>query len=222
MIALGCCIFGILTCASRTIMLCSLICHITYYLLTHQIKKKVLSIITFLGVFYMCFLYIPFIHDSLQFIGTIFESKENSDVGGSSLEMRLGQLVTVLYYIQGHLLFGRGYDFFNVDLGWSDGMEGLVDKDLFGLEGVQFALLLERGVIGLLIYVVFWISMLCIFFQMRKKDKHTGAMCISIIIGYLMFSAMTGELGSLFFMGLILGMGMKMLYLIDHYQQDKL
>lgn len=216
MIALGCCLFGILTCATRTVMFCSFMCYIVYYFITHQIQKKILYIVIFLCLFYLCYLYIPFIHDNLYFIGTMFESNANSEVEGSSIEMRLGQFAAVFYHIQSHFLFGRGYGFFYIDLGWSDGLEGLLDKDLFGLEGVQFELLLERGIVGLLVYVVFWLSMLCILYKYKKTDKQICALCISVTIGYLLFSIMTGELGSLFFMGLILGMGMKMQYLMSH------
>lgn len=140
----------------------------------------------------------------------MFDGSANSDVGGSGIEMRLTQLAAVLYHIQGNFLFGRGYGFFNIDLGWNDGKAGLLDKDLYGLEGVQFSLLLERGLIGLIVYTVFWVSMLSIFYQYKKTDAQTCALCISITVGYLLFSIMTGELGSLFFAMLILGMGMKM------------
>lgn len=213
LMAFGCCIFGIVVCGSRTVLLCSLICYVIYYLLVYGLSKNMQYVTIFLCLFYMCYLYIPVIHDKLQFIGSIFN--DNSSVEGSSIEMRTMQFAAVLYHIKNHLLFGRGYEFFNIDLGWKDGKEGLLDKDLMGLEGIQFNLLLERGVMGLLVYAVFWLSMLCILYKYRKTDKQTCALCISVTIGYLMFSIMTGELGSLFYMGLILGMGMKMYYLTN-------
>ena len=208
-IALGCCLFGIITCATRSIMLCSFICYATYYVLTHKIAKKIPHIIVFFMLLYAFYLYIPFVHEKLQFIGTMFGGEADSEVRGSSIEMRLTQLAAVLYHVEGHFLFGRGYDFFRIDLGWEDGRDGLLDPDLEGLEGVQFSLLLERGVIGLLVYAIFWLSMLYLFYKYKKRDRQTCALGISIIIGYLLFSIMNGELGAPFFAGLILGMGMR-------------
>lgn len=207
---LMCCAFGIITCASRTVMLCSLFSYAVYYALTRNMAKKVLHIMAIGIMLYVCYLCIPVVHDQFQLIGSMFDKEADSDVGGSSLEMRLLQLSTVLYYIQENILFGRGYGFFNIDLGWSDGLQGLVDKDLWGLEGVHLGLLLERGLVGLIVYVAFWTSMLYIFYQYRKTDVQTYALCVSITAGYLLFSFMTGELGSLFFVMLILGTGVKM------------
>lgn len=44
LIALVCCLFGIITCATRTVMLCSLLCSATYYALTHQVTKQILQL----------------------------------------------------------------------------------------------------------------------------------------------------------------------------------
>ena len=70
--------------------------------------------------------------------------------------MRIVQFTAVLYHIKDHLLFGRGKDFFSIDLGFGEeGIKTLIDKDLLGLESVLMNLLLERGIVGVLFWCVF-------------------------------------------------------------------
>ena len=59
-------------------------------------------------------------------------------------------------------------------------------------------LLLERGIVGLVLYVLFWLSIIWITLNIAKKtkDRRTLAICLSVIASYLAFANMTGELSS--------------------------
>ena len=211
-ISILCCFFGIITCGCRTNILCAIIGIIMFTLFAFNNKKKLKYI--FIGIIGSTILIssIPTIQDKISETMSIFD-KDSSKVGGSSIEMRIIQYTAVLYHIRGHEWFGRGLDFFNIDLGWGEGKQFLVDKDLFGLEGVIMNYLLERGIIGVLIYFTFYISLLIFIYKNRKLDKYTAALGIATLSSYLAFSNMTGELSSVFPTLLITGCCIKLLYL---------
>lgn len=120
--------------------------------------------------------------------------------------MRVVQFTAVLYHTKDHLLFGRGKDFFSIDLGFGEeGTKTLIDKDLLGLESVLMNLLLERGIVGVLFWCIFYGTLLFWTIKLRKYDKYTYSLCLSLLIVYLAFSNMTGELNSVFPTLLLIG-----------------
>lgn len=211
-ISISCCIMGIITCGCRTNMLCAMIGIIMYVLFAFNLKKKIKYM--FIGLIGSIILVssIPALQDKISETMTVFD-KNSSNVGGSSIEMRIIQYTAVLYHIKDHELFGRGLDYFNIDLGWGEGKKYLTDKDLWGLEGVVMSYLLERGVVGVLFHFFFYISLLIFIYKNRKIDKSTVALGIATLTSYLAFSNMTGELSSVFPTLLIAGCCIKLLYL---------
>lgn len=170
-------------------------------------------------LFVIAYSAIPFVQEKIDSTITVFDTK--SQYAGSSIEMRLLQYNAVLFHINGHEMFGRGLGFFNIDMGWGDGqMSTLIDKDLWGLEGVVMTYLLERGYIGLLLYAIFYALLFYFIFHNRKRDKITSAFCISILFVYLAFANMTGELNSVFPTMLLAGCCIKLL-LINRLQTCK-
>ena len=139
-------------------------------------------------------------------ISSMFLSSSN--VEGSSMDGRILQIGSVLYHIKDCMFFGNGYGYFLIDMGWAEGKQALVDKDLFGIEGIYMNILLERGVVGLVFYYVFWLILLFYLFLKRKTDIVTSACAISLVVCYIVFAHATGELGSLpstlFFVGICL------------------
>lgn len=196
-IAVFCCLFGIFTCGCRTLLACLIIGGLIFAILGYNLKSKVKIALTAIFLLFTISLMIPDeLSKQVSFLTSAFT--DDQTVGGSSLSMRQTQSAAVLYYIQDDMAFGRGYGFFNIDLGWKDGPSGAVDKDLYGLEGVYMSLLLERGVVGLLIYAFYWISLIWITYSIYKKtrDRKILAFNLSIVASYLAFANMTGELSS--------------------------
>lgn len=150
---------------------------------------------------------IPPVQEQIDKMMTMFE--KNSDVGGSSVELRTLQYTTVLWYIQDSPWFGRGYGFFSQDLGWSKGSDYAMDSRLAGMEGVALNKLLERGFIGLLLYAVFWISLIIFMLKNRSVSSPLTALGLSILAVYLPFANMTGELLSVYPTLLLLGFTIK-------------
>lgn len=208
-----CCLFGIFTCGCRTIIFCAIITFGCYMLLAFKPKKYVkYGLITSL-ILIGAYLTIPYVQEQGNKMLTIFDDK--SDVSGSSLEMRMIQYAAVFYHISDHEIFGRGYAYFTQDLGWGKGAEYLVDKDLYGLEGVTMNLLLERGFLGLICWAIFYIILINYFWKQRKSNKQVAALGLSITILYLCFANMTGELLSVYPTLLLLG------YVISVIEEEK-
>lgn len=196
-IALACCLFGIFTCGCRTLLACFIIACFIYLLFGYNLKSKLKFSIAGIILFFAVAIIIPNkLINQISFLTSALT--DDQSVQGSSLTMRQGQTVTVLYYIRNNMTFGRGYDFFTKDLGWGGGKDTVVDRDLYGLEGVYLSMLLERGVFGLILYALYWISILWIVWKLYKgnKDKNTLALNISVIASYIAFANMTGELSS--------------------------
>lgn len=197
-ISLVCCIFGIVACGSRSVILTAIISYLIYIILAKSFSKKlyILVIATILSI--ASYNFIPGVNEKVNQTLSIFTDSSGNKVEGSNLDMRETQYLTTLFYIKDNPLFGRGKDFFNIDLGWKDINENrdLVITDLAGLEGVVMSLLLERGLAGVLFYFIFYITIFFKFIKYKKYDKETSCVGISIIIAYMFFANSNGELNS--------------------------
>lgn len=195
-IAQVCCIFGAITCNCRTVLFCYLVCLLIYFIAQRKevkVKLAVLGGTVALGLLLM--LIVPRARRMLLSVFSIFDTTAVTD--GSSLGMRLSQLGSVIYYIRDKVLFGNGVHFFEEDLGWDNGASGKeVDTDLFGLEGIGLNLLLERGVVGLVLFLAMMILLLVFICKHRKLGRKLYALGLSVFLLYILFSFMTGELNS--------------------------
>ena len=84
-------------------------------------------------------------------------------------------------------------------------------EGLLGIESVILQYLLERGIIGLVLWVAFYTVIIIYFCKNRKNSKALTGLGVSILTLYLVFSIGTGELGSVYPTMLLLGMAMKMI-----------
>lgn len=209
-IIIGCCIFGIITCGCRTIILCCLIGVFIYMLFAFDLRKKTKYLVICSLCAIILFSSVPLLQEKFNEMISIFD--KNSSMSGSSIEMRILQYTAVWYHIRDHILFGRGLDFFKIDMGWGEGKQYLVDKDLFGLEGVIMNYLLERGIVGVCFYFFFYGYLLTFFIKHNHNNRLVSALCVATLVTYLTFANMTGELSSVFPTLLILGYGIKLLY----------
>ena len=210
-VSIICCSFGIVSCGCRTVLLCTFICGFTYIFMAYRLKRFINVCIVASTVALISYMYIPPITEKMDTMMTMFE--RNSDIGGSSLEMRELQYAAVLYHVQDSPLLGRGHNFFNIDMGWRDGTKSLNDRELCGLEGVTMSYILERGFVGLLLWVCFYSTLLAYLIRNMHTDRTTVALGGAIIAAYLSFSNMTGELLSVAPTLFILGYAIKVVEL---------
>lgn len=207
--AMTCCLFGVITCNCRTILASLLVSLVAFFYFCYG--KSISKYLIFLFISALL-IYVSssdinnYVNDKIL---SMFEY--NGGVEGSSIAMRVVQYLAVMPYVEGHELFGRGLDFFNIDLGWKEGIK--VDESLEGIEGILLNLLLERGIVG----IVFWATFYIIIFMIIKKNKifdiKMASFGMSCIIFYMLYANMTGEMGCVFPTLLILGIALKGLYL---------
>lgn len=206
-IGITCCLFGIVFCGCRTIIFCFLASLIALALASYKLSKWMKYVSLGIVVAIVSYTFVPVVQEKIDSMTTMFDM--NSEIGGSSMPMRILQYETVLRYIEGHELFGRGKDFFWIDLGWAKGPEGLVDKDLQGLEGVALGYLLEYGIVGTLFYYCAIIALYIYMWKKRKSNRLEAGLGVAILTTYVLFANMTGELSSPFptflFVGALIG-----------------
>ena len=216
-ISVACCLFGIFSCGCRINLLCIIIGIISFLLIAFNIWGRLKLGIIFLIAFCVGYMFLPIMQKKVNEMATMFNTSTGTGTGsveGSSISMRIIQYKKVFYYIQGYELFGRGKDFFYIDLGWQDiGTKETVEKDLYGLEGVLMNILLERGIIGVIFYLSIYYMLFRFIYINRKKDRLTSALCFSVLISYMTFANATGDLGSVFPTLFIVGIGIKILYI---------
>lgn len=196
-VAAACCLFGIFSCGARTLLACLIIGGLIFVISAYNLKSKVKVVLSVIFLLFSISLMVPEeFNKQVSFFTSAFT--DDQTVGGSSLSMRQTQTATVLYYIQEDVAFGRGYGFFNKEIGWENGPLGVLDRDLYGLEGVYLNMLLERGIVGLVLYALYWIILIGVTYIIykKRKDRNTFALNLSILGSYLAFANMTGELDS--------------------------
>ena len=192
-----CSLFGVLTCGSRTVLFCLFVGVSVYILLAFKPSKTLKFGFVALLLFSLSYQFVPFLNDQVNSMLTMFD--KNTSYDGSSIEMRSLQYAAVFYHIQDSPIVGKGYGYFSIDMGWGQGdRSSLVDKDLWGLEGVVMSKLLERGFLGLALYLIFYISLIVYFIKNRKLSKPICSLGLALLMTYLSFANMTGELSSVF------------------------
>lgn len=221
--AMGCCLIGVVICGCRTVLATFLVVMFTYAVLAFDFFKNAGLGITVIVLGALAYSYIPVVQEKVDFLYSAIDPR--SDVVGSSNEMRLAQYATTLYYVRNDMLLGRGYNFFNFDMGWAEGgHETLRDKDLQGLEGVLMNYLLERGIVGVVFYLGFYAFSITYFIIRRPRFKQEAACVVSLLIACASFGNMTGELGAVLPTMLFVGMYYKLgliRYGIQHRQERK-
>lgn len=199
-----CCLFGILFCGARTILFCLFIGVVAYILIANPIKYMLKYAVLSICILLFSYGTIPFVQSQVDSVLSMFE--HDSDVSGSSLDGRMLQFAAVFSHIHDKPLIGNGYDYFNIDMGWADD-KGMSkgDADLMGLESVAMNYLLERGILGFLLYLLYYFRILKFSIRYRERDRQTSAIFIAVLISYFSYANMTGELASVIPTLIILG-----------------
>ena len=136
---------------------------------------------------------VPFIEEKVDQLTDIFS--DNPRTSGSSLDLRQRQLeATIDYLDEENEYTGQGKGFYENELL----NNRKADKDLYGIESVIFAYILERGFVGLALWALFYVLILIYFIKHRQKYKRLTGLGVSLLMLYLFFSIGTGELGSVY------------------------
>lgn len=142
---------NVFICGSRTAIVCFVSMMCLFWLFAYNLKKKAkYGIAALLSTF----LFVSFPYISEKTSETYDSAMGQSDVGGSSINMRLRQLDAVLYESRNFRLTGGGLDYSKEVLGLGKEDWSQVKGDLFGMESYLFNILMERGIIGLCVEIL--------------------------------------------------------------------
>lgn len=204
-IALVCCSFGILICGCRTVWVSAIFSIVCYSMWVFRLNRNVMYGMIAVILMITSYNTVPAVEDKVNKVTDAFV--ENSETDGSSMQMRMSQYAYVLLYTEGNewLGLGKGY--------WAhtyfENKEAV--SGLYGIESVIFAYLLERGIIGLVLWATSYTIIFLYFWRNRIRRKALTGLGASVLTLYLVFSIGTGELSSVYPTMLLLGMTMKMI-----------
>ena len=203
-IALVCCSFGILMCGCRIVWASTLFSIVCYSMWVFQLNRNVMYGMIAMILMIMSYYTIPAVEEKVNKVTDIFV--EDSETQGSSIQMRMTQYAYVLIYTEGNEWLGLGKGYWGYT--YAEDQESV--RGLYGVESVILIYLLERGIIGLILWAFFYTIIFLYFWRNRKKRKALTGLGASVLTLYLVYSIGTGELGSVYPTMLLLGMAMKM------------
>ena len=205
MIAIACCSFGILICGCRIVWVSAIFSIACYSMWVFQMNRNVMYGIIAVILLIVSYNTIPAVEEKVNQVTDAFV--ENSETGGSTIQMRMTQYVSVPIHIEGNEWLGLGLGYWNhIYTEDRSSVEGLL-----GVESVILQYLLERGIFGLILWATSYFIIFFYFCKNRKKSKALTGLGASILTLYLVYSIGTGELGSVYPTMLLLGMTMKMI-----------
>lgn len=181
---------GLILSGSRTVLISGVVATVIFVVFSQSSRKKYQTIIgcTLIGV--AAFLTIPAVNNMVTMtIGSIFT--QTAEVSGSSVDMREAQLQGSLLLWAQNPIWGNGYKYIFLDLDWKGGT--YVD-DMAGYESIVYSLLIERGVIGIVVYLIFFISLYVYYFRNMKVDRQLCVLGMSLLTAFLLFAVGTGVL----------------------------
>lgn len=204
-IAIVCCLFGILTCGCRIVWVSAVLSIACYSMWVFKLNKTVIYGIIALILMIIAYNTIPVVEEKVNQVTDVFV--ENSGTEGSSIQMRMFQYGNVLTHIEGHEWLGLGNGYWGHT--YVEDPESI--RDLLGVESIILQTLLERGIVGLVLWAAFYTVIFLYFWRNRIRRKKLTGLGVSILSLYLVFSIGTGELGSVYPTMLLLGITIKMI-----------
>ncbi|MCW4078474.1 O-antigen ligase family protein [Segatella copri] len=124
----------------------------------------------------LCFI-IPFVFIFAgDYLSQIFDSIFNTEkVNGSNSDMRLIQFMISWDYMMRSPIIGNGLGFL-----YNDVVLNHVEKELFGAESLWFGVIADQGILGLVSYLLLFISP--ILYSWRKDNKFIILFVIGILV----------------------------------------
>ena len=186
---------NLILCNSRTPLFAFFIGLIVFITMAFQgiIKIKILMLGIVIGAAVYC---IPVVNEKINNTIDVFETGGNK-VEGSSVDMRMIQLLASYNEFLESPFFGNGFYYISENLGvTANPQESTSDSELQGLESHIYSLLIEQGVIGILTNVIFFFTIITYFLNRRSLNKQVAALGLSIILMFLIYIIGTGSMGT--------------------------
>ena len=168
-------------CGIRTPLVAFFFAVLTYLFFIRNFKIAA-SVLT-LGI--LGFLVISYIPELSGTIDSIYN--EDSEMGGSSIEMRIDQLNGCFKEIADCSLFGKGFEWSMYYLGQNGSHPTIIT-----FESVIFRVLCNWGIVGLILYVLAYIRFTANTYKMMPNADNK-AMSVAFIFAFLIYCIGTGD-----------------------------
>lgn len=185
------CVIGIITSGSRTPLLGIAIMVLPLLIKLRQISSKQ-KIIVFLAIICFCLIFGSYV---MEMIDSIINPNASS-VEGSNTTGRLEQFAYSIYLVQNKWLLGYG----NVNI---MDMKTFDYSILYGAESIWMVTLLQRGIIGIISYIYFYIDVF------KHLPHYNKAIFIFFVLGWLLIDSATSLMGINMFLPIMI---MSLLY----------
>ncbi|WP_308773443.1 O-antigen ligase family protein [uncultured Bacteroides sp.] len=176
-------LINVFTCGVRSVI-AGLAISILFYLIFIRKFKIVVGSLIIMGIIYTIISNIPQMSDYVMSI----VDKNSSNIGGSSLEMRITQFLSCFDIIQNNPLFGMGFDWHQFYM-----QSHISHPKLLCFESLVYVVLCNFGLMGALLWIIYSCKM---FKYIRSLGKLNQILFpLSLFIFYVAYSCITGEYG---------------------------
>lgn len=168
-------------CGIRTPIVAFFFAVVTYLLLIRNFNIS-LGVLTLGVVGLIIISYVPELKGTIDSI-----YNKDSEMGGSSIEMRIAQLNGCFREISDCDLVGKGYEWSMYYLGQNGS-----HPTILTFESVIFRLLCNWGIIGIILYVLAYIRFTANTYKMTPNVENK-AICVAFIFAFLIYCIGTGD-----------------------------
>lgn len=202
--------FNMLVSGSRTAFAAFILMGGMYVLLRYKVGKSLVVGVWTLVVCALLYFTVPLVQSKIdQLVATINGTDQTN---GSSTDMRLDQTDAALFIFAQTPVYGHGLDYVQEQLMPNNQMYWQQGLHFYGFESYSYIILIERGILGVIIELVMWISMIVYALRKRKKFIQESAYIISLLVGFIFFALSTGILGTLEILMIYIGISMNRMY----------
>jgi len=199
---------------SRTPILFLLITSLVFWLYQSiNSKLKIAAVVLVLAVTALPFAPDAILQLTSSVVVEILSGQSDSDVGGSSIVMRVEQLVATMALFSESPIVGHGLASTRIMI-----ESGVLPVDLRQAESELFSNLIDAGIVGLLATIYFYFYLARYFLQQRRAsvERHLTQLAIlvfALVLGYVLFILATGILGTFQLFIIIITLAARYLYL---------
>ncbi len=206
---------------SRTPLISFLLGMALFILMSLHLKLKIQ--IALLAILFCCGIYtIPSVRDKINNTIDIFQ-KDGSQISGSSLKMREMQLEASYLLFEKKPISGNGFYYIEETLGYSsDEDKSMSSNDLQGFESYFYIIIIEQGIIGIFLNLIFFGALILYFFKRKIVSIEFSGIGLAITLMFLVFSIGTGTLGSWIITMSIIGIIIKKLQIMAETSTEML
>ncbi|MDD3320476.1 MAG: O-antigen ligase family protein [Paludibacter sp.] len=157
-----------------------------YFVKTKKNKNRL-----YIGVALLLLIFILISNDNTSsYVKSVADvNGTQTDVGGSTINDRYMQLLGTFDEIKDNLFLGKGYDWVGY---YNYSNKGKTHPKIMGFESIIYVILCNWGVLGLILWIVFFISL----FRLNRRFVRNREYVVLIdlyLLSYIIFTLITGD-----------------------------